>query len=187
MNTYTGAAKYLRWCADAVVKGYYLETPFGRRRRAGLVTPESLHSLQNEFRNFPIQSSSSDTTLMAAMEVKEAGLWEKYDAYCVNLVHDSIVDYIKADPIGIMEYARKKYEIMVTLPNRYFGYEVPFSSSVDLGFSWDKDDLVSLDIETGMVKSKKDGKMKLEDWLYEGQQKMEEIYSQQWYKSLESI
>lgn len=187
MNTYYGAAKYLKWCADAVVKGYYLETPFGRRRRAGLVTPDSLHSLQNEYRNFPIQSSSSDTTLMAALEVKEAGLWEKYNAYCVNLVHDSIVDYIKIDPVGILEYARAKYEIMTTLPKRYFDYDIPFTSSVDLGFSWDKDDLVSLDIETGMVKSKKDGKMKLDDWLYTGQQKMEEVYSQEWYKSLESI
>jgi uracil-DNA glycosylase family 4 len=187
MNTYYGAAEYLKWCADAVTKGYYLETPFGRRRRAGLVTPDSLHSLQNEFRNFPIQSSSSDTTLMAAMEVEKAGLYDKYDAMCVNLVHDSIVDYIKADPTGIMEFARAKYDIMVTLPERYFGYEVPFSSSVDLGFSWDKDDLVSLDIETGIIKSKKSGKMKLEDWLTTEQERMEEVYSQDWYKTLETI
>ena len=186
-RTYYGAAEYLQWCADAVVKGYYLQTPFGRRRRAGLVTPESLHALQNEFRNFPIQSSSSDTTLMAALEVKQAGLWEKYDAYCINLVHDSIVDYIQANATAIMEYAKAKYDIMTTLPNRYFGYDVPFSSSVDIGFSWDKDDLASLDIETGLVKPKKGEKMKLEDWLYEGQQKMEEIYAQDWYKSLSAV
>lgn len=187
MNTYYGAAEYLRWCADAVTKGYYLQTPFGRRRRAGLVTPDSLHALQNEFRNFPIQSSSSDTTLLAAMEVKNAGLWEKHDAKCINLVHDSIVDYIRADAENIMEYAKAKFDIMTTLPYRYFGYEVPFNSSVDIGFAWGKDDLVSLDIKTGMVFSKSTGEMKLEDWLYEGQQKMEAVYAEEWYKELQPV
>lgn len=186
-KTYYGAAEYLNWCAEAVTKGYYLETPYGRRRRFGLVTPESLHSLQNEARNFPIQSASSDTTLLAAMETERSGLLEKYDAKCINLVHDSIVDYIKIDPTGIMEYAQAKYDIMTSLPGKLFGYEVPFNSSVDLGFSWDKKDLVGLDLKTGLVKPKKGDKMKLEDWLYQEQQRMEEIYSQDWYKALQTI
>jgi DNA polymerase-1 len=51
LDAYPEAKEYLQWCGDQVLAGKYLETPWGNRRRAGLVTKESLHALQNEFKN----------------------------------------------------------------------------------------------------------------------------------------
>lgn len=188
MNTYPGAKEYLLWCAEMAVKGQYLQTPWGRRRRAGLITPESLHGVQNEFRNFPIQSASSDTTVTAGMEIEP---WASdYGAIIVNLVHDSIVFYVPAEAKTILEFGRRVRETMVTLPNRYFGYTLPFESDTDIGFTWG--DLKALNYETEEVvwEEKVDGKkieksMALAEWLETEKIRMEPTYEQPWYKVAE--
>lgn len=192
LNKYHGARDYLRWCADSVVKGYYLGTPFERRRRFGLVTPDSLHALQNEARNFPIQSASSDTTLVAAMELEPIA-----DAYGVNirinnLVHDSILFEIPADPDLILEFGYKVNQHMIDVPRRLFGYEVPFASDTDIGFTWG--DLVGLNFKKESVKWEEfEGKKKIEKemdfrkWLEQEKQKHAYKYERDWYKALRPI
>lgn len=185
MNTYPGAKEYLLWCADQVVEGNYLGTPFGRRRRFGLVTPESLHALQNEARNFPIQSASSDTTVSAAMEIDP---WASdYDSVIVNLVHDSIVFYVPANAETILEFGRRVKQTMITLPKRYFGYDLPFESDTDIGFTWG--DLVNLNYDSGNViwEEKVDGKkeekqMPLAEWLEKEKERMAPVYEAEWYQ-----
>lgn len=192
LNAYPGARDYLQWCADAAVKGYYLETPFGRRRRAGLITPESLHAVQNEFRNFPIQSASSDTTLVAGMELESVAT--SYGAQTVNLVHDSILYYVPAEPEVILEFGYKVNQHLIKVPERLFGYDVPFASDTDIGFTWG--DLVGLKFDTQTVeweefdpatKKKTEKSMDFIEWFNQEKEKHVEKYYNEWYQKLESI
>lgn len=135
LGNYHGAKEYLQWCADQVVLGNYIETPWGRRRRFGLVNPATLHSLQNEAKNFPIQSASSDLLLYCAMEV-EKELLEKYDTRILNLIHDSMLLEIPADPKIIKEVAKYVNNIMVEMPIRLFQCPIPFKTDFEIGFNW---------------------------------------------------
>ena len=159
LNSYPGAKQYLMWCSDMVVAGKYLETPFGRRRRFGLVTPESLHALQNESRNFAIQSTSSDFLLYSAMEMEQV-LWDKYQTRIVNLIHDSVLLEIPAKPEIIQAVSLEMSSKMKGMPKQLFGYEVPFESDSDLGVTWG--DLSGYDNETNMV-----GDKTLVEWMKE--------------------
>jgi len=190
LNKYYGARDYLMWCAQSVTKGYYLETPWGRRRRFGLVTPDSLHALQNEARNFPIQSSSSDTTTVAAMELEPFA--EKYGARIINLVHDSILFEVPAEPDLIREFGYLVNQHMIQVPKRYFGFEVPFASDTDIGFTWGS--LVGLKFDTGLVEweefvngKKIEKSKKFEDWFYEEMHKHAYKYERSWYRSLRAV
>lgn len=190
LDTYPGARDYLQWAADAAAKGHYLETPFGRRRRAGLVTPDSLHSVQNEFRNFPIQSASSDTTLTAAMEIEK--FVSEYDATIVNLVHDSIMFYVPAKKDVILSFGKRVRDLMVNLPRKLFGYKVPFESDTDIGFTWG--DMVTINYENETVEWEEriDGKKQLmslpiDEWLEKEAAKIAHVYEAEWYKNLKAL
>lgn len=132
---YHGARDYLQWCDSQVVQGNYLVSPFGRRRRFGLVSSSSLKSLQNEARNFPIQSASSDTMLCAAMECEER-LRDEWKVRIINLIHDSMLLEIPADPEIIRQVGTYCNEVMTTLPKRKFGIELPFQADYEIGKNW---------------------------------------------------
>lgn len=141
-SLYSGARDYLYWCDKQVIQGNYMESVFGRRRRFGLVSPASLKGLQNEARNFPIQSSSSDTLLCAAMECEDK-LRDDYDTMIINLVHDSMLLEIPADPEIIRQAGKYCNQVMITLPKRKFGIELPFRTDFEIGRNWDE--LVTFD------------------------------------------
>lgn len=180
LKTYPGASAFLRQLAQAVVKGEYLETPFGRRRRFGLVTPESLHALQNEARNFPIQSSSSDSLLSAAMEL-EYQLYTQYNVLIVDLIHDSMLLEVPAKPEIIQAVSQLVSGTMIEMPKKLFGYEVPFESDSDIGFTWgdlsgynNKDNTVEYNHQT----------ITLEEWLRIEGEKWASSYEQPWYEEV---
>ncbi len=170
LDTYYGAKKYLNWCAQQVIVGNYLETPFGRRRRFGLVTPESLHALQNEARNFPIQSSSSDLLLVSAMDMEKT-LLEKYDTYILNLIHDSILLEIPAKKEIVIAVSKYTNEIMTKKPVELFNCFVPFKTDFEIGFTWG--DLVAFNYNTGNIEvEKEDGSIEeidFNEWLTKNQ------------------
>lgn len=145
---YHGASAYLNWCAEQVVEGNYLETPFGRRRRFGLVSQSSLHALQNEARNFPIQSSSSDLLLECSI-LMEQTLLEKYDTKIVNLVHDSNLLEIPADKQTLMEVGKYANTIMTQRPIEKFDSAIPFKTDFEVGFNWGE--LIPFNWQTGEV------------------------------------
>ena len=134
LNKYYGAKAYLAWCADQVLQGNYLETPFGRRRRFGLVSPASLHALQNEAKNFPIQSSSSDLLLYCAMKM-EAQL-TALGVRIINLVHDSILFEIPDDAAIVKRVGQIANRIMVEAPIHLFDCPIPFKTDFELGYNW---------------------------------------------------
>src|SRR5690606_18764559 len=89
------AAKFLENSAKAAFNGRTLITVFGRKRRPGVVSPERLHGLQNEFKNFHMQSPISDFVLHSGMEFRPKIL--PYDAHIVNLIHDSTLTEVPDD------------------------------------------------------------------------------------------
>ena len=133
-KAYPGAHDYLEWCAHQVELGNYLETPWGRRRRFGIVTPASLHSLQNEAKNFPIQSSSSDTLLWCCIQ-HEKELTE-HGIKIINLIHDSALVEIPADPAIIKWFGTNMNQWMVNVPVELFDCPVPFSTDFEVGLTW---------------------------------------------------
>lgn len=192
LNKYHGARDYLLSCAAAVKQGKLLRTPFGRQRRFGLVTAENLHALQNEARNFPIQSPSSDTTLIAGMELEPYAT--KMGCQTVNLVHDSLLYYVPAEHDLILEFGYHVNQHMIKVPERLFGYQVPFASDTDIGFTWDKNDLVNLQFDSQSViweekvaGQKVEKTTSLKNWLEEGIAKHSYKYEKQWYKDLRPL
>lgn len=150
---YYGAAAYLQWCADQVVQGNYLETPFGRRRRFGLVSPASLNALQNEAKNFPIQSSSSDLLLECSI-IMEKPLKENFDTNILNLVHDSDLLEIPADKETLMAVGRYANEVMTKRPIERFNCPIPFKTDFEIGLNWGE--LDTFNWKTGNIEIEND-------------------------------
>ena len=133
-KAYPGAHRYLEWCADQVVQGNYLETPWGRRRRFGLVSQASLHSLQNEAKNFPIQSSSSDTLLYCC--VKHEKEIEDMGVKIIDLIHDSVLVEIPAEAHIIKKFGKMMNKWMTDVPVELFDCPVPFKTDFEIGINW---------------------------------------------------
>lgn len=114
--------------------GQTMVTPFGRRRRFGVITKDFVVRLENEAANFPMQSVTSDLTLYSAMTVTKE--FKKYgvDAFVVNLVHDSIL--IECDDSIIADVAAAARETMLRLPVTILKATVPFDVSVGTGKRW---------------------------------------------------
>lgn len=150
---YHGAATYLQWCADQVSQGNYLETPFGRRRRFGLVSPASLNGLQNEAKNFPIQSSSSDLLLDCSL-IMEDKLRDEYNTRILNLIHDSDLLEVPAKKDILMAVGEYANRIMTQRPVERFHCPIPFKTDFEIGFNWG--DLVTFNWKTGNVEIEND-------------------------------
>jgi len=131
---YPEAAEYLQQCADDAAVGKALVTPFGRYRRFGLVTPDTLHNVQNEARNFRIQSVSSDLTLLSAIRIQP--LITSYGAHIIDLVHDSIVVECPEDAQAVKHVARIVSSEMSATPIRELNCIVPFGTDIEIGKSW---------------------------------------------------
>jgi DNA polymerase-1 len=124
---------YLKAQRQAVVDGRTLVTPLGRRRRFGVVTRESLITMQNEAANFAIQSTASDLTLLAAMSAQPR--LREMGGSVINLIHDSIlVEAPKLVPVD--KVAAVVRGTMEAVPRRVLGTEIPFESSMATGSVW---------------------------------------------------
>lgn len=131
---YPEAKAYLDTCVDDVNAGRPLWTPFGRCRRFGLITAETVDHIHNEARNFRIQSISSDLTLISAIRIQPR--IEFYGAHIVNLVHDSILVECPEDPNILKAVAAIVEEEMSATPIRELACEIPFGVDIELGDSW---------------------------------------------------
>lgn len=145
---YPQAWEYLQGCETAVRTGGELVTLYGRHRRMGLIHQSNVQDLINEAKNFRIQSISSDNTFLSGMDMEEE-LLNTYDTYIINLIHDSILLDLPADPTIVNAVAKFATGTMIAWPKKRFGCEVPFKSDVDLGPNWG--DFGSYDIESNTV------------------------------------
>lgn len=128
------AQKFLNRSGQAAAEGLSLITVFGRKRRPGVVSPERLRGLQNEFKNFHMQSPISDFTLHSAMEMKSLIL--PYDSHCVNLVHDSVVTEVPDNPEIIKKVCKIITETMERVPTEWIDTQIKFKSDLKIGTHW---------------------------------------------------
>jgi uracil-DNA glycosylase family 4 len=124
-----GITNYYKDIIKQVRAQGYLESYFGRKRRFGLITPDSIHSIEKQAVNFPIQSSGSDVMLLAMLhlfEIKDRwGIWPFWP------VHDSItMSGPSADILPEIKKELEDFTLEVT------GGQLPFVFEVDWGINW---------------------------------------------------
>jgi DNA polymerase I len=113
----------------------YLETPMGRRRRFGLITPETWKDVANEASNFPPSSISSDVTAESMIEILNDPRLPHDKVRTLMMVHDSIVLYVRKDFLD-QATAVIRDDMCNVVPKRLLGDSVPFDIDVDSGPSW---------------------------------------------------
>jgi len=133
-NQFPTAWKFIGKCRNAPIKGQNLTTPFGRRKRAGVISREKIRDLQNEASNFPHQSIASDITLMSAVKVRP---WLKERGIkIVNLVHDAIIVEYPDDHDLFIEMANHVTTEMEKTPIEWGIDRIPFSADAKTGKRW---------------------------------------------------
>jgi DNA polymerase I-like protein with 3'-5' exonuclease and polymerase domains len=98
--------------------------------------------MQNEARNFPIQSTASDLTLISAMTAEKP--LKDINVDIINLVHDSILLEMTNDKALIKEAVRITEEIMCRVPVEKIQSIVPFAVDTKIGSMWGKLEEVTL-------------------------------------------
>ena len=128
------AWKFIQRCRNAPARGLNLTTPFGRRKRVGVVSRDKLRDLQNEAANFPHQSIASDLTLMSAAEMRP-GLLE-WDAKIINLIHDAILFQFPKELELFTEIIEYGKEVMERKPIEWGITRIPFKADAKNGLRW---------------------------------------------------
>jgi uracil-DNA glycosylase family 4 len=144
------AAAYLQSNADIVLTGKPQVTPIGRKKRVGIVNPSNLSALQNEARNFPMQSTASDMTLLSGIDLEEKDFRVfdeegKEGAHVLNLVHDSILAECDNDWVTIYNTAAAMVETMARVPREVIQSKIPFEVEFKVGTAWG--DMIEMTLE----------------------------------------
>lgn len=118
--------------ADALAEPQRVYTTcFGRSRRY-YVTSDSVYHVRNQSVNFPISSTANDLTIYSLVEICKWLKEQKFDAYPVNTVHDSII--IECHEQDAKVIAHKCQEIMAAIPAQYLpNVQLPFKADAEIG------------------------------------------------------
>jgi DNA polymerase-1 len=135
METYKGAADFIEECRRAPVKQRNLVTVYGRKKRWGVVSHESVKGLQNEAANFPHQSTASDIMLETAIIVQPV-LLERWDANIWLELYDAIYYEIDDDPTKIGESISYVQSVITQVPIARGLTKVPFLGDAKVGKRW---------------------------------------------------
>lgn len=109
----------------------FIESVFGRRRRFALLTDKNIGKSKRIAANAPIQSASSDLTLVSATKLHER--YKGVDwAHVILLIHDAIVMEVLDEGDHVEEVGAALQEIMVETAAEYFP-AVPFRADVKVG------------------------------------------------------
>jgi DNA polymerase I len=111
-----------------------LQSMLGRRRRFGLITRENEEDILKQAVNFPLQSTGSDTCLMAGHAVHFSGKFAPDEVIPVGFVHDSVLYYIREDLVD--KIVPEICAIMEAVPQRALGTDVRFQVEAKIGDSW---------------------------------------------------
>lgn len=132
---FPGAKKYIDWCREQPLKGGVIITPFGRKRRFGVVSWENKNASQNEASNFPHQSIASDCNLEAASRCF-TDFAADYDAKPCNLVHDSNIWDLPDDDDVVKRFGNRVIKVMEQVPKDYGLTYIPFAADGKIGYRW---------------------------------------------------
>lgn len=122
--------KWIEETHQIIFKEQVLVNPFGRKRRFHLITDENLQDTLREGVNFLPQSTASDFTEAAVVELNNAGI------PIINTVYDSIIaDVPEADA---KEAQILMKEVMEKIPIETLGWEdIPFKVDISMSAkSW---------------------------------------------------
>ncbi len=133
------AKQYLDNCTTKLINGEYFVTPFGRYRRYGFINLKDAYimgHLKNESKNIVIQSIASDLTLLSGMQLET--LLKQYNAFIVNMVHDSIVVEAPNNRESVIKVLKIMKTIMEGTPEKYLTPKpnIPFPAEFKIGKSW---------------------------------------------------
>lgn len=134
LETYAGAADYIRRCRNTVAAGQKMVTPFGRMKRVGVATPDTLHALENEAANFPHQSIAHDITLSAGIECEEA--IHKLGGYFWLDLYDALYFEIPADDSVVVPAIELLQRTLTRIPRDYGLTRIPFIGDAKVGYTW---------------------------------------------------
>lgn len=180
LNAYPKAKQYLEWCEEQVNTGKYIQSPWGNRRRFGMVSNASIGSLHNEAKNFAIQCASSHMLLWCCVQLERALAMR--GVRCINMVHDSVLLEIPADPETVKWATTTMRGLMCAAPKILFNSDVPFTSDIDIGVDWGS--VYALDPET-MTLETKEGPVDYTTWYEKA--KHTEIFETEWFKNLKEV
>jgi DNA polymerase-1 len=114
-----------------VLQDYYIETPFGRRRRFAFISSENVAEVQRQAVNFSTQSTASDICQLALLKIHQTV--DPNDAFIILTIHDSIIlEVRKAVLSRIIPVIR---QIMQTYPEQ-LEPRVPLKVDIDYGENW---------------------------------------------------
>lgn len=140
-NNFFGKYKqFKQWIDDqhkTAYKQHYIETPFGRRRRFPFIGRNDAGLVKRQSVNSPIQSTASDITLSALININrrllEFNEWHgRLMAHVVLTIHDSVmVECRKTVKDEVMEIMREEMQDNVALDS-----PVPFKADVHAADNW---------------------------------------------------
>lgn len=134
LETYSGAADFIRKCRASVIRRQTMVTPFGRKKRVGVATPETLRALQNEAANFPHQSIAHDITLNAGIET-EKDLHALGGFFWLDL-YDALYIEIPAEDARVAAAIKLVQDAMERIPRDYGLTAIPFIGEAKIGYTW---------------------------------------------------
>ncbi len=135
---YKVAGEYIARCRSCPKLNMIMTTPFGRKKRVGIVSRKNLIFLENEAANFPPQSIASDITLHAGIQTWEELMEMEGKVRIVNLVHDAIITESLITPGNVI---RKQVIGLVTgalesVPLDWGLDDVPYVADAEIGHRW---------------------------------------------------
>ncbi len=135
LGLYSGAAEFIDWCRRAPAENRDLVTVFGRKKRVGVVTRDNLRNLQNEFANFPHQSTASDIMLETAIEVHPV-LVKSWNAHIWNELYDAIYFECDASDDILQQAVPYVQEVITRIPRDRGLLRIPFLGDAKIGYDW---------------------------------------------------
>lgn len=136
-NYFRAAPQFYEWRQDierrALAHDGILETVFGRRFQAEIVTGRSRTNVVNSALSFLPQSTASDICVSAAIEIHK-WIGPDYGAKIVGSIHDAIL--AETPKKYTKEIAQRMQAEMSAAAKRALGDIVPFATEAEWGTSW---------------------------------------------------
>jgi len=139
---YPGVLKWQEELSRIVLAQGYIDSPFGRRRllrRINELSEEERARAVRQAINFPVQSASSDTALLALIEIVNDPDLESDICRPVLFVHDSMTFEIREDMLDTV--AKRIRHHMVHPPLDRFGIEFSIPLDVDMAVGYNKQNM----------------------------------------------
>lgn len=136
-NYFKAAPDFYHWRQDvelqALSSSGTLETVFGRRFQAEIITGRSKTNVVNSALAFLPQSTASDICVTAAMEIHK-WIGPDYGANIIGSIHDAIL--VESPKTYTKEIAARMQDEMATAARLALGGAVPFDTDAEWGTSW---------------------------------------------------